>query len=103
MKKFTLAVMLLAAFAACQKQDEIASSNLQNQEPISTKQIDEFVYATIKQTNKPFEWQVTSDEMLWSALTQSEKILSVGFQAPNLGYKVLVSPLNVLHSQPAAR
>lgn len=88
MKKFTIAVILMAAVVACQKQEEIGSINLPTQEPISTKQIDEFVYATIKQTNKPFEWQVTSDDMLWSALVQSEKILSVGFQAPNLGYKV---------------
>ena len=46
---------------------------------ITTEKIDYFIREQIRVQNK-FEWSTASDEMIWSALQQSDKILSVGYK-----------------------
>ena len=46
---------------------------------IGTEKIDYFIRQQISQHHK-FEWNTASDEMVWSALQQSDKILSVGYK-----------------------
>ena len=58
-----------------QKETEIPS----NHDLIQPATIDAFIKQQI-QTNKKFEWSTASDEMIWSALQQSDKILSVGYK-----------------------
>ncbi|MFN8352825.1 MAG: S8/S53 family peptidase [Spirosomataceae bacterium] len=81
MKKITRFVLLMLVAAACQQQDEIVS-NVTNpsNDLVPTDQIDTFVLNTIKQTQQPFEWKSAPDNMVWSALVQSEKVLSVGYR-----------------------
>ena len=46
---------------------------------ITAEKIDYFIRQEIALQHK-FEWSAASDEMIWSALQQSDKILSVGYK-----------------------
>ena len=49
----------------------------------SSQQIDAFIKQTIAVEHK-FEWKTASDEMIWSALQESDNILSVGYKPADI-------------------
>ena len=52
--------------------------------PISRSELDATIFKTLRNTGK-FEWSSVSNEMVWSALMQSDKVLSVGYEPENEG------------------
>lgn len=79
MKKITalLALTGLLLLQACKKTSNTESINAP--EIIPSASIDAFIKQKMQANNK-FEWQDASDAMIWSALQQSDKILSIGYQ-----------------------
>lgn len=51
---------------------------------IDSKSIDAFIKKSIQATGS-FDWSTASDEMIWSALQQSDNVLSVGYQPAGMG------------------
>jgi len=66
-------------FAACKKTNTTAPEALKNPSLVPAAKIDAFIKQQIAASNK-FEWSAASDEMIWSALQQSDHILSVGYK-----------------------
>ena len=65
-------------FASCKK--VIKEANVvEKTEIISTTVIDDFIKNQIS-THRKFEWSTASDLMVWSALQQSDNMLSVGYK-----------------------
>ena len=67
----------LLIFNACKK--SVTTSTEANPVAITPDKIDAFIRTQL-QTEHKFEWSTASDEMIWSALEQSDHILSVGYQ-----------------------
>jgi subtilisin family serine protease len=80
MKK-TTALLTLAGILllnACKKTTHTEEA-INNPAVIPASEIDAFIKQKIQANNK-FEWSTASDEMIWSALQQRDKILSVGYK-----------------------
>lgn len=77
MKKTATLALLGLALYACQT-DRFTTVDTHPQKPAD---IDGFIYKQLK-TNGSFVWSAASDEMVWSALQQSDGVLSVGYK-PN--------------------
>ncbi len=79
----TIACLALSALLlhACKKNDPAATVEPAVAEPelITTSKIDAFIKQELLAHDK-FEWSVASDQMVWSALKQSDNVLSIGFQ-----------------------
>ncbi len=81
MKKLTaIALAGIVLLNACKKTPSNSISEpVNNPEVISKTEINAFIKQKI-QADRKFEWSSASDEMIWSALQQSDKILSVGYK-----------------------
>ena len=65
---------------ACNKTNNPATDlSIKDNEVLSTNTIDAFINLRLQQ-NRSFEWSTASDEMIWSALQQSDKIMSIGYK-----------------------
>lgn len=77
-------IFFLVAFAgilllnACKKTVNNTQESVNNPELTPTQAIDAFIRQKIQENHK-FDWSTASDEMVWSALQQSDNILSVGY------------------------
>lgn len=83
MKKYTtLAFIAMICIVSCKKtglnNDESAVP-----EKLTAKQIDDFIRKTIEVQHR-FEWQTVNDQMIWSALQESDNVLSVGYKPADL-------------------
>ncbi len=82
MKK-TIALIALSAILlnACKKNGDTpaAVEDIKNPEVIPAATINQFVRQQLE-LNKKFEWSSASDEMVWSALQQSDNIMSIGYK-----------------------
>jgi subtilisin family serine protease len=80
MKKILLPAFVAIVFLlnACKK---VNTENLpvKNPDVIAAADIDAFIKKQLAQNNE-FKWSSASDEMIWSALQQSDHILSVGYK-----------------------
>ena len=81
MKKSILALAaIILLFNACKKVGtESSLGEIKNPELIPSVKINAFIREQLEANNK-FEWSTASDEMIWSALQQSDNILSVGYK-----------------------
>jgi subtilisin family serine protease len=81
MKKTLLAfACIIVLLNACKKVTTDSSSDeIKNPDVIPSAKINAFIKEQIEANNK-FEWNTASDEMIWSALQQSDNILSVGYK-----------------------
>mgnify|MGYP003594007748 FL=1 len=79
MRKYYLFALLgMLFFAACKK-TSVSTEDTTMVEKLSSVQIDAFIKQTIESKHK-FEWSSADDQMLWSALQESDKIMSVGYK-----------------------
>jgi subtilisin family serine protease len=79
MKKYlTVSVFGLLLFVSCQKA-KIAVEEQPEIVKYSSQQIDGYIRQTIAVEHK-FEWSSVNDDMLWSALQESDHILSIGYK-----------------------
>ncbi len=80
-KLFTLALLVIVA-QSCQttlNPDTAPAANALQ----TTDAIDAVIYGAAK-TNADFRWSLVSDQTIWSALRQSDAVLSVGYKPANV-------------------
>lgn len=79
--KILLSIAAAAAFflASCKKIDERAEQLPENPAVMSNEVIDNFILAKLQETGK-FEWASVPADMLWSALQQKDKLMSIGYK-----------------------
>ena len=84
MKKSLLAfATIIVLFNACKKvSNETAPVAVDNPALIPAAKINTFIKQQLQANNK-FEWSSASDEMIWSALQQSDNVLSIGYKPAN--------------------
>ncbi|MFY7787587.1 MAG: S8 family peptidase [Thermoflexibacteraceae bacterium] len=95
MKKL-LSMAAVAVFAfACQQQQE--TTNLTTittpAQTTSRQAIDEIIWNQVRQ-NKPFTWDLVSEDVVWSALKQSDNVLSVGYKPASTSKDIR----NIIHN-----
>ena len=86
MKNTLLLASLLLVLAACQKQKEFAAEYQPNQnpaQPFTVAQLDAQIKTAIL-TRGQFNWNEASAHTVWSALQQSDQIMSVGFKPAHI-------------------
>ena len=74
-------LLLFFVFTACNRDDlqnNVASTEITQKDPLTAKQINEKINETIK-TKGRFSWNESSDHFLWSGIFQGNKIASIGF------------------------
>ncbi|MCU0470416.1 MAG: S8/S53 family peptidase [Arcicella sp.] len=85
MKKITTIALMALAISACTvENDKVESLSPNPSTPVSRTEIDQAIFKSL-QDNGKFEWSSVSDATVWSALTQSDKVLSVGYKPENEG------------------
>ncbi len=85
MRKFTALAVMAITLCACTGENttnEALSTNPST--PISRSELDQTIFKTLQNSGK-FEWSSVSNAMVWSALTQSDNVLSVGYKPENEG------------------
>lgn len=65
---------------SCSKDISIPTSN--DQDPLSKMEIDDFVFQKLDEQST-FSWDMTDNLMLWSAVVQSDSIVTIGYQPAN--------------------
>src|SRR4051812_152311 len=96
MRKYFFASMLSLLFLSCKKteiNDEVTSPV-----KISSADIDAFIRQQLSAGHK-FEWKAASDQMVWSALEESDNILSIGYKPASM--KDIESRLHTINIQDA--
>jgi hypothetical protein len=84
-RKITALALMAISFCACTGENATNESLTPNPTTqISRSELDLTIFKTLQNTGK-FEWSSVSNEMVWSALTQSDKVLSVGYKPENEG------------------
>ena len=79
MKKI-IAISFLASLIMLQACKKVTTNSITAQPTLlPASSIDAFIQQQV-QNNNSFNWAIASDEMVWSALQQSDKILSIGYQ-----------------------
>lgn len=74
-------LLLFFVFTACNRDDlqnNVASTEITQKDPLTAKQINEKINETIK-TKGRFSWNESSYHFLWSGIFQGNKIASIGF------------------------
>lgn len=74
-------LFLFFVFTSCNRDDlqnNVASTEITQKDPLTAKQINEKINETIK-TKGRFSWNESSDHFLWSGIFQGNKIASIGF------------------------
>jgi hypothetical protein len=77
MKKLFVPIIFISVF--CFSCNKTSIQNEPEKQVFSSAEIDAFIRSKME-TNKKFEWGWASDGMLWSALNESDNMLSVGYQ-----------------------
>ena len=79
MKKI-IAISFLACLAMLQACKKVNTDTITAQPTLlPTSSIDAFIHQQL-QSNNSFNWATATDEMVWSALQQSDNVLSIGYQ-----------------------
>jgi hypothetical protein len=84
-RKITALALMAITLCACTGENtnnEALSPNPTS--PTSRSELDQNIFKSLQNTGK-FEWSSVSNAMVWSALTQSDKVLSVGYKPENEG------------------
>ncbi|TDH21422.1 serine protease [Segetibacter sp. 3557_3] len=99
-KRYFLCAMVLILIACHKKSDQPYSPVTESpQSPMSKQQINEFIRQQLVQKGT-FDWKDASDEMVWSALQNSDSLLSVGYQP--LGETAVESRVHTININAAA-
>lgn len=100
----TLLFLVMYYLSACQSEEPIANIPIANPRLLTTVEIDRVIQNVYRQNNS-FDWSQVSDEVLWSALVQSDSVLMIGYQpdnqASNTSLDLSVININDSHWQTA--
>ncbi len=77
MKKIVLFASICLFFFGCQK--ELIDDTLVTSDPLSRTEIDQLILQKLQSENE-FWWYMLNDQVIWSALQESDGILSVGYK-----------------------
>ncbi|MEM9834837.1 MAG: S8 family serine peptidase [Bacteroidota bacterium] len=92
---FPLLLLVAYCFSACQSEEPIAEIFTTNPEPLTTAEIDLVIQNALHQ-NDGFDWSQVPDEVLWSALVQSDSVLTIGYQPTSTDEATLdISTINI--------
>ena len=84
-RKITTVVLVAISLCACTGENATNEALTPNPSTsISRSELDATIFKTLQNTGK-FEWSSVSKEMIWSALKQSDNVLSVGYKPENEG------------------
>ena len=77
------AVLLLVS--ACQKDNRLSNTapSVKPTKNWTSADISQFIIKKIKEDNTTFDWATASDDMLFSALQNTDKMLAIGFKKAN--------------------
>jgi subtilisin family serine protease len=79
MKKYVIMMMTAGLFlASCKKTSQPAEES-ESPERFTSQQIDGFIREKLRDNGR-FEWSMAGTDMIWSALQQSDQVLSVGYK-----------------------
>ena len=86
MKKFSLIVCTLLLFFSCGKENLTPNGQdgFQGTEPLPVTEIDKIVIRTLEKNNQ-FKWSMVDAEVSWSALVNSDSLLSIGYKPTGAG------------------
>lgn len=80
MKQIKISLALLAfVFYSCSDEVNEVAPEQQTPDIISHAEIDQIIINSLQQTDE-FNWSDVSDQVLWSALIQSDSIITIGYQ-----------------------
>ena len=79
MKKYLTISLIATMLAVSCKKSGITPDEPLTPEQLSATQIDAFIKKTVETAHK-FEWSAASDQLVWSALQESDQVLSVGYK-----------------------
>jgi Subtilase family len=83
MRKFTALAVVAVMLNACTIENDRSEALSPNPtSPVAKAEIDQQIFASLQKIGK-FEWSSVSDATVWSALTQSDNVLSVGYKPEN--------------------
>jgi subtilisin family serine protease len=87
MKKNTLLALLVIVLmvGSCNEQS-IEGTDLQvpNTDPLTRTEINDFIIKKLNETNDVFHWTYADDHMLWSAVVQSDSLVTIGYKPAGL-------------------
>jgi len=83
MKKYLVVVLAGMLLIVSCKKTNMGTDEQAAPEKYSAQQIDAFIRQTIAVDNK-FEWSSATDDMIWSALQESDNVLSVGYKPADI-------------------
>ena len=72
---------VLLGLSACSK-DFLKPSAAEAQEPLSKVELNAIIKQEIETKNDVFHWDSAEDHVLWSAVVQSDSVVSIGYQPP---------------------
>lgn len=78
MTKKLLLFLFIILLAACAKDQKTPLAPYASTEKINPQEINDIVIASLKKTNR-FYWNDVSDQVVWSALSHADSILSIGY------------------------
>jgi subtilisin family serine protease len=84
MKKITSFALLIFAMSACNVESENDLASTSSETLISSSDLDKTIKNSLIKTGK-FDWSQASDVEVWSALKQSDKVMSIGYKPENVG------------------
>lgn len=88
-----LATVMLG-LAACSKETFVEPEATQPQEPLTKVELNAIITNEIETKNDVFHWQDQTDHVLWSAVVQSDSIMSIGYQP--VGYTQIEDKIHLI-------
>lgn len=76
-KKITCGIFLVLMMASCTKTD-ITEKAVVEEPLLTARQIDDIIWKTVQQQHQ-FNWNAAGEAVIWSALQQSDGMLSIGY------------------------
>lgn len=91
---FTL-LCVMTLFFGCSENFNGTDPILETNDPLSSTEINDFVIKKLNETNDVFDWAYANDHMLWSAVVNSDSLVSIGYQP--VGYSNLDAQIHQLN------
>ena len=79
-KTYMAVATIMLGLSACSKEAFVEQEAAQLQEPLTKVELNAIIKNEIETKNDVFHWQDQADHVLWSAVVQSDSIMSIGYQ-----------------------
>lgn len=82
---FLLALVLIFAVMGCQNLVEQEAFDVASDDPMSRSEINELVMKQLNANDDVFNWANADDRMLWSAVVNSDSLVTIGYKPAGVG------------------